>query len=388
MLSLIRRIRRKTLCENVNRTSYAKNCLVVYITPPISRPRLPVDHQNVSHVRMLVNVIGEFGYNVDVADMLADTIRLHKQYDLVIDVHPGMHPEISPACIGAKRVAFITGSNPAFSNAAEEQRLRELYERRGVMLKQRRWAKPFVADDIETLDAFWFIGNKYNLKSYDSFRLPPVFYLRNSAQPQFYDISLTHRDSKAFMYLAGGGSVHKGLDRVLEAFSARPDLKLYVCSPFRYEQDFCEVYKHELFRTPNIIPIGFLKLGSKRFKRLAEICAFSIQPSCSEGMSGSVLTVMSAGMIPLISRECGFADGEVIILPDCSVETIKEQIEKYASHHQSWINKRAQHSRDVARTLYSEDRFRDAVRLGLQALERPLDGKNDQPFPGAPGSSL
>ena len=63
------------------------------------------------------------------------------------------------------------------------------------------------------------------------------------------------------MYLAGGGSVHKGLDRVIEAFSARPDLKLYVCSPFRYEQDFCEVYKHELFRTPNIIPIGFLKLG-------------------------------------------------------------------------------------------------------------------------------
>ena len=81
---------------------------------------------------MLVNVIGEFGYNVDVADMLADTIRLHKQYDLVIDVHPGMHPEISPACIGAKRVAFITGSNPAFSNAAEEQRLRELYERGNV----------------------------------------------------------------------------------------------------------------------------------------------------------------------------------------------------------------------------------------------------------------
>ena len=32
-------------------------------------------------------------------------------------------------------------------------------------------------------------------------------------------------------------------------------------------------------------------------------------------------------MIPLISRECGSADGEVIILPDCSVETIKEQIE-------------------------------------------------------------
>ena len=53
------------------------------------------------------------------------------------------------------------------------------------------------------------------------------------------------------------------------------------------------------------------------------------------------------------------------------------------------MNKRAQHSQGCRLVpVFQEHRFRDAVRLGLQALERPLDGKNYQPFPGAPGSSL
>jgi hypothetical protein len=174
----------------------------------------------VDKVRSLVSVIGEFGFNIDVADVFAHAIRLRKQDDLVVDVHPGLHPEISSACVGAQRVAYLTGANHEFSNAAEEQRLRELYERRGVILKQRRWAKPFAADDLENQDAFWFIGNEYNLKSFDCFRLPPVVYLKNSAQLEFYGTSLARRDPKAFILLAGGGSVHKGLDRILEAFSA------------------------------------------------------------------------------------------------------------------------------------------------------------------------
>jgi hypothetical protein len=230
--------------------------------------------------------------------------------------------------------------------------------------------KPLAAEDIENQDAIWYIGNEYNLKSFDAFRLPPVAYLKGTGRPELYGISLEHRDPKTFMYLAGGGSVHKGLDRVLEAFSARPDLTLYVCSGFKYEQDFCNVYSRELYETLNIHPIGFLKPNSERFKEIVETCAYSVLPSCSEANSAAVLTAMSAGMIPLISHECGFDEGEAIFLPDCSIETIKEQIVQCATRPQRWINERALHSRDVARTLYSKDRYRDAVRFGLQALER------------------
>lgn len=59
----------------------------------------------------------------------------------------------------------------------EQIRLNELYERRGVKLKPRRFSG-YIQKDIESFDAAWFIGNSYNYHSYDSFKMPPVFYIK------------------------------------------------------------------------------------------------------------------------------------------------------------------------------------------------------------------
>ncbi|WP_314621160.1 hypothetical protein, partial [uncultured Selenomonas sp.] len=101
--------------------------------------------------------------------------------------------------------------------------------------------------------------------------------------------------------------VHKGLDLLLEIFGQKDfPFELYICSSFQSEKEFCEVYKSELFHTSNIHSVGFIDIMGEKFCEISEKCSFTILPSCSEGVAGSALTAMSAGIIPIVIRECGF----------------------------------------------------------------------------------
>ena len=58
--------------------------------------------------------------------------------------------------------------------------------------------------------------------------------------------------------ISGTGLVYNGLDLVLEAFAQEPDLTLHVVGPVQTEPDFVQIYKNELFHTPNIKVHGYL----------------------------------------------------------------------------------------------------------------------------------
>ena len=59
------------------------------------------------------------------------------------------------------------------------------------------------------------------------------------------------RDPKKFVFFGSLGAVHKGLDLLLEVFSRMTtDCKLYVCSGYEKEEDFCKLYHKELYETP------------------------------------------------------------------------------------------------------------------------------------------
>ena len=90
------------------------------------------------------------------------------------------------------------------------------------------------------------------------------------------------------MFLASYGQVLKGLDIVLDVFSKTPDLKLYVCSNFEQEKDFCKLYNKILFNSENVKAIGFIDVNSKVFENIIDECSYLIAPSSTEGCSGSV----------------------------------------------------------------------------------------------------
>lgn len=86
-----------------------------------------------------------------------------------------------------------------------------------------------------------------------------------------------------------------------------------------------------------------------------------IIPSCSEENAGSVLTAMSAGLIPIVSRECGFKDDEIIHLQDCSLECLEKNVNEYAVKNIDWINSESERVKRIVEERYSQKCFGDSI---------------------------
>ena len=367
----------KPFFVNVNHTNYNKRCLIAYITRPftVAPDKISDSHQNQKQAVEMARVIGTFGYNVDVVNY-DDTYALkhikHK-YDLIIDIETLRAPGFWSNNMndGCKLVIYSTGSSVTFSYAEEQKRLEELYTRRRVKLQPRRGlAKPPKELIIETANAFWHIGNSYNVHTYDYLKLPPVYFIKNTGYRFDWLRKDIIRDKHSFLFFASAGQVHKGLDLLLEIFGREGfGCNLYICSSFMREKDFCEEYRHELFEKPNIFPVGWVDINGQEFRELTEKCAYVLMPSCSEGCAGSILSVMSAGLIPIISRECGI-DGEgAVNLPDCKINTIEQYISEYSHKSDAWIKERSEQCVKDIDELYSFESFSRSVHDAVAALQ-------------------
>jgi hypothetical protein len=355
--------------SNVNKTDYGKNCLLLYLTEPFTDKTIGNNHQNLLQVKIFAKIISNFGYDVDVIRYDDKKVKLSHNYDMVIDLHPGInnvyHKFLSDHCLKA---AYITGSNPSFSNKAELERIEQLYKRRGVRLQQRRYVKPFDKDELESFDAIFFIGNSYNFNTYADFSFKKAFFIKNTGYSYLKNRSFSNKSAGNYLFLNSTGQVHKGLDLLLEIFSKNKRLNLYVCSLFKEETDFCDLYNNELFHSNNIFPIGFTDINSDKFHEITSLCSFIIMPSCSEGISGSVLTAMSAGLIPIVSRECGFEEDEVFHLKNCSLESISQAVDMFSNKPADWIKAESEKAMRLIETRYSEKNFIDSITNALAGI--------------------
>ena len=98
-------------------------------------------------------------------------------------------------------------------------------------------------------------------------------------------------------------------------------------------------------------------------------CSYTILPSCSEGMAGSIATCMSAGLIPICSEICGYSDNpEIITLKDCSKECIRSTILEAMSKDKNWINEKSNKMLELANEKYSMKNFQAAMRKALSVV--------------------
>lgn len=359
------RTRRPPFLPGAANPGGSRRALLVHIVEPLFDTTLDVRHQNRWQVRELARCLAERGFRVDALAPGGATPPGTPAYDLVVDLHPG----ISRYPDSRLRIAYITGSNPDFSNRAERLRLEELRLRRGKMLLPRRQVPEF-STHLRECDAMFFIGSSGNLATYDQTAVPPVHFLRNFAYtPPLLPVA--PNANRGFMFLASGGQVHKGLDLLLEVFSRHHDWNLHVCSAFHEEPDFCRAFHKELFAQPNIIPHGFLNLESREFAKCAALCRHVLLPSCSEANAGSVLSGMAAGLIPVVSRETGFSTDEVHFFEECSVPCIEAKLRERIAMNPATLETEAARARALVTQQYSPTAFTASLEKAFDAVLGP-----------------
>ena len=320
--------------------------------------QLPTSHQNFWEIRQIATIFLNLGYAVDVVHYLNTAFVPQKDYSLFIDVKWNMEklaPLLEPPCI---KMLLAKTTHPLFQAAAELRRLLDLQQRRGCEL--RPWRQDPVHWAIEHADCGVFTGNDFTMSTYRYAGKP--LYRIPCATPSVYPPPAGkdfNHCRKNFLFMAGTGMVHKGLDRALEAFATMPDLSLTVCGPVEKEQDFVRAYRKELYATDNIRLIGWVDVAGEAFQNIVNQCAALIHPSCSEASATSVVTCMHAGLIPIASVESGIdISAEFgILLKDSSIDEIRETAQRIAGLSTPRLQEMAQAAWREARENHSCGKF-------------------------------
>jgi glycosyltransferase involved in cell wall biosynthesis len=315
----------------------------------------------------MAKIIGDFGYNVDVLEYDAQELHLPNKYQLLLDIFPQNHQvyesSLTDNCL---KILYSTGSSPEWQNSRHTERVQALNARRGAALPLKNFARPF-GEELNLFDAMFLFGNRFTLDTYGDLPIKDIYFITNSA----YDlpaIDPAHKSPNTFLYLATYPQTLKGLDLLLEVFAKCPDLNLVVCSQFQYEKDFCALYEQELYHTTNILPIGVVDVTSDLFQKIRQVASYLVLPSCSEAMSGSVLTALSAGLIPIASRICGFTKDEIFLLPDCSIDGIADTLRSFAQKPRTWILEQSVRMRELYEAKYTPAHFSASFRNALQGV--------------------
>lgn len=112
-----------------------------------------------------------------------------------------------------------------------------------------------------------------------------------------------------FLWFGSRGIIHKGLDILIDVFRDHPEWELDVYGLRKTEKKLFNTIK-----AGNTIDCGYVNVHSKSFiDNVVNKHVFLLFPSCSEGMSTGVATCMAHGMIPIVTKECGFEPNESII---------------------------------------------------------------------------
>jgi hypothetical protein len=347
--------------NNIDDPSSKKSALLVYLSLPFhlkeGHPAFRF-HQNLKQSLQIASVLGEFGYSVDVIDIHDKTFKPSRKYDLVMS-HRSDISGLEEAIGNDTTLVYLSsGMNHLVHNENQRRRLEYLRTRRGFELKNLVWddeQSPF----LKKADALVGFGNRMIMDSWKRSFSGPRHGFSNYGFPAIPYVKKNWKEARRnFLFLGSGQQLGKGLDLLLEIFPNHPNLHLYICSKYKNEIDFCHYYQRELYKTKNIHPCGWIDIRGQHFLQLVGKCGFVVLPSCSEGSPGSVVNAMTAGLIPLLTREAGIDTEDFgFTFPDDRIETIESALCELAQLDADTLEQRSIATRHIAVTRFSENAF-------------------------------
>jgi len=315
--------------------------LIPYIISPFLEDQdneKMVYHTNKWRAKEIASILDELGYIVDVMLYSDFSSKIDLNYDLLL----GFGVAEKLATLMPKdsiKIRLATGCEANFHNQREGERIDQVNKRRGCRLSPIRKN----TDDssfLKYFNAIACLGNEVTAETFRPFFNRKILCFNNHGYDHLSGM-LDDKDfnfsKKNFLFFGSIGQVLFGLDLLLEIFSKKPDLNLYVCGPYEKERDFVDCYHKELYETPNIIPVGWVVVGSNKYRELVSTCGSVILPICSSASAGSVITCMANGLLPIVSKWASINTQDFgITFDSLDIETIEKNIDWVSSQPSDW----------------------------------------------------
>jgi len=329
-------------------------------------------HSNHWESYHIAKIFTEMGYVVDAINCYNSSFVPNKKYDVIFSIDAHLYKLAALMNNNPIKLLHLTGSYPQYTNSAELKRVENLEKRKNCLYFPKRIdsSSSLSYKLLELADYCSLTGNSHTLNTFPIKLRKKI--TRVIATASFLDRIKIHTEyvpkEKEFLWFGGLGAVHKGLDLLLEIFVKNPHLKLNIVGLVEHEKDFIKIYKKELYETENIKLHGFLTPSSKKFKEIVGKSFCFIAPSCSEGMSTAVATMLQFGLYPIISKENGIDLPKDcgIYLNNCSIDEIEEKINKVLKLTDKELKNQISKIQGFALKNYSREKFDKDIRQYLK----------------------
>lgn len=316
-----------------------------------------VSHVNLWESVEMARIFNRLGFAVDVIHYSDRRFRPSKRYDILFGESLSFERFTRVFNDSVLRVYYASNYYYSVRNARLQERLEWLKQRRRAKLLPRCFIAPYKSAQLA--DVIVCIGNEASSSSYLPYN-KNVISLDSSGfdflkWPEGKDFTSARR---CFLWMANRGMVYRGLDLVLEVFKDLPGLKLYICGPVQKEPEFVEVYKKELFQAPNIKTLGWVDIHSQVFDDLTRQCGYIVYPTCGEGESGSIITCMHCGIVPITTKESGIDLKDFgMTLDNAQIETIRSAVLRASEQPAEKLEESARRAYQEAKQRYTRERF-------------------------------
>jgi glycosyltransferase involved in cell wall biosynthesis len=345
--------------------------LFSYILDPLldlDRP-VPLSHTHFWESRQMALTFRELGFTVDCLHWTNRTFVPRHPYDVYVDVRRNFDriaPQLPPRCI---KIFHAETAHHSTHNGAQQRRLAELEQRRGIRLAPFKLVE--VNRAAEQADHITILGNDFTAATF-RYAGKPVHRIPISTPMQFPEPATKAFGAARtrFLWFGSEGFVHKGLDLVLDAFAGLPEMDLIVCGPLDSEPAFEAAYAKELYGLPNVRTTGWMDIESPAFTRVLDSSVALVYPSCSEGGGGCVVGCMHAGLIPIVTPEASVdvTPETGVVLPAASVDAIRNAVRALAGTPPERLRATAHAAWSFARANHTRERFAAAYRAFAETL--------------------
>lgn len=316
----------------------------------------------------MVRQLNEAGFIVDFIDCNQQNSYIDwPKYNLVFDERNNLM--YAPPVVGQKRVFYSTGLHWHFHNQQELKRINWFYERTGIREYPQRMLLPNFSDEFADYQTYYGRENLMNLFS----AIPKKIPLDVSCTYIPTSFNKTKRNPNRFVWFGSSGSVHKGLDLVVEAFQKMPTKELLIFGPAKYEQRFFSWLQKLISKSSNIKYLGIANLNNQAVLEYLQTAVGNIFPSCSEGGPGAVAQTALLGLVPFVTPTANVRYSDLGYLlggasDEAIISSIKENVNVFGQLTEKEILGKSEAVFLYAREHHTRDAYQKSFHTFLNQL--------------------